>query len=627
MCGIIGYQGERNPKEVIINGLKCLEYRGYDSAGIAILNDGKLKRVRAEGKLENLNKKIENIDFNGHLGIGHTRWATHGAPSEMNAHPHYVDGVSLVHNGIIENYMDLRDELLSCGAKITSETDSELVAHLVAREFQISKDLLKSVQKVLPRLEGAFSIVVASEDQPDRLVAFKNGPPLVIGQGDGETVVASDIQPIVAYTKKVFYLEDFEIAEVTREKVEIYNLKGEKIDRMPLEVSWSSEKAEKHGFPHFMLKEIFEQPAAVQRAIAEYLDIEKKEIQLGDLGFSDTFDQYIAKANKKNAIETDEILKNVERVFIVACGTSYYAGLVGEYLIEKWARVPVEVEFASEFRYRHPVLPKNSLFITISQSGETADTLAALRLANESDVTSLSICNVPGSTIDRESTGHIYMSAGVEVGVASTKAFTSTLALLNIFGLYLGKLKGEVDRDEEVRLVEGLIHLPSQMEQVLSYDKFFSQAAETLKNFKGFLYIGRGVNFPIALEGALKLKELAYMHAEGYAAGEMKHGPIALIDNRMAIVVVAPDDDLYEKTVSNLEEVRARGGQIISIGTEGNKKLKELSLHLLSLPKSEWSINAILSVVPVQLLAYYVANALGHDVDQPRNLAKSVTVE
>jgi glucosamine--fructose-6-phosphate aminotransferase (isomerizing) len=376
-----------------------------------------------------------------------------------------------------------------------------------------------------------------------------------------------------------------------------------------------------------MLKEIFEQPAAVQRSMAPYVDLKTRTLKLQNLGFGEKFEDFFSTKDKTSSKTTEQTLASIDRIFIVACGTSYYAGLVGEYLIENLARVPVEVEYASEFRYRNPVFPPNSLLITVSQSGETADTLAALRLAKQNGVKTLSICNVPGSTIDREADGHIYMSSGVEVGVASTKAFTSTLALFNVFSYLLAKIKEQKVSLNESEFVDQLTALPAQMELVLVHSKFFEEAAQTLKNFKGFLYIARGANFPIALEGALKLKELAYMHAEGYAAGEMKHGPIALIDKNMAVVVIAPDDDVYEKTVSNLEEVRARGGQIISIGTEGNERLKKLSLHLLSLPKASWTINPILAVLPVQLLSYHVANALGHDVDQPRNLAKSVTVE
>lgn len=608
MCGIVGYYGPKEPKEVLMQGLKALEYRGYDSAGVAILSDGEFKRVRAEGKLSHLEDKLKGEEFNGHLGIGHTRWATHGAPIEKNAHPHVVGGISLVHNGIIENYLELKEELGS-DTNFTSDTDSELVAHLISREVISGKELIDAVFAVLPKLRGAYSILVVSKNQPDEMVAFKNGPPLVIGLAGDSTVVASDVQALVSYTKSVIYLDDNEIAHIRKSDVILYDENRKKLDKPVVTLDWSTEKAKKEGYSHYMLKEIFEQPRAVAHAMAPHVNTETHEVSLTDTNLD------------------IKLFENVERVFIIACGTSYYAGMAGKYMIEAMARVPVEIDIASEFRYRNPIVPKNSLAITISQSGETADTLAALRQLKALGVPTLSICNVKNSTIDREADGHLYMNSGVEIGVASTKAFASSLTLMNLVSLQIAKSKGVMNKSTEQEAVKALLLAPSQMEIVLAYDKFFSEAAMTLKRFRGFLYLGRGVSYAIALEGALKLKELAYMHAEGYAAGEMKHGPLALIDKDMAVVVLAPDDELYEKTISNLEEAKARGGQIISIGTGTNDKLKSLSVDYLSIPKANWHVNPLLEVIPLQLLAFHVANALGHDVDQPRNLAKSVTVE
>lgn len=627
MCGIVGYLGPLDPKIVIVNGLKKLEYRGYDSAGVAIFNQGQAKRIRAQGKLKNLEEKLKTEKFDGHIGIGHTRWATHGVPTERNAHPHQVNGVSLVHNGIIENYLEIREYLKSKKAVITSDTDSELVAHLIAEEIEKENDLLKAVQKTLPRLRGAFSILVVWDKQPDQLVAFKDGPPLVVGIGDKETFIVSDVQAALQYTKKFIYLEDREIVLIQKEKVHFYNSNGESIQKKPVELNWSADLVEKQGFSHFMLKEIYEQPRAIAAAMEQHLDLNTNQVKLNRVGFG-IAPQDLEKLDlEKDWKNTQKILKDVKRILIVACGTSSYAGQVGKYYFETIAKIPTEVDIASEFRYRNPVFTDNMLVITISQSGETADTLAAIRLAKEAKIQTLSISNVRNSTIDREASGHLYLNSGPEIGVASTKAFTSTITILQCLALALGKSRGNLSSKSEEEHVQALLALPSHIESVLGFDKYFSQAANELKKFKGFLYIGRGVNFPIALEGALKLKELAYYHAEGYAAGEMKHGPLALIDANMAIVVVAPDDNLFEKTVSNLEEAKARGGKIISIGTGDNKRLSSISERYLHIPKAHWTTNPIISVVPLQLMAFHLAHSLGYDVDQPRNLAKSVTVE
>lgn len=619
MCGIVGYYGSKETADVLVNGLKKLEYRGYDSAGIAVLNGQHFSVVRAKGKLVNLEDKLALEKPKGNLGIGHTRWATHGVPSERNAHPHTVEGVCLVHNGIIENYTELKEELAKTGCTFSSDTDSEVVAHLVAEELKRTPDLLKAVQKIIPRLHGAYAILIVWENQPDTLVAFKNGPPLLIGIGNGETVVGSDAQAILPYTNKVIYLEDGEVAHAKKDVVQVYNQKGEALNKKPEVLNWTAEQAEKHGFKHFMLKEIFEQPKAVSSVLDKYINIEKKQVE---------FDKIIEGPGSAATISFDtELFKTMERVFIVACGTSFYASMYAKYLIEKIAKVPVEIDFASEFRYRDPVIPKNSLVVVISQSGETADTLAVLRQAKELGAKVLSITNTKASTIDREANAHLYMHAGVEVGVASTKAFIATLTVVNLFAIYLARQRQAIDAKEESQYVQQLLALPSQMEAVLSFDKFFAEAALSFKSYRGFLYLGRGVNYPIAMEGALKLKELAYMHAEGYAAGEMKHGPLALIGEDMLVIVICPQDEHYEKTLSNLQEAKARGGIIVSVGTGEDEKLKSMSKHYLSLPKSSWMASGILSVIPMQLLAYHLADVLGYDVDQPRNLAKSVTVE
>lgn len=610
MCGIVGYFGPANPKDVILAGLKSLEYRGYDSAGVAILHRGEFKRVRAEGKLSALASKLESEPFDGHLGIGHTRWATHGIPSERNAHPHCVDGISIVHNGIIENFEDLKSQLLKEKAVFNSDTDSELVAHLIAREIRTTIDLLEAVRRVVPMLRGAYAVLAVSRDQPDALVAFKNGPPLIVGLGEQEVVVASDVQAILPYTRKVLHLMDDEIVSVKGQHVEVIDFQGRAVDRDFETIDWDAKRTEKHGFEHFMLKEIFEQPRSVAQALAPHVDPDQHRVDL-----------------KVEGLALPHIWREIDRIFFVACGTSFYAGLCGKYLIESLSGLPVECDIASEFRYRNPVLSKNTLVVTISQSGETADTLAALRLAKQRGLKTLSICNVKGSTIDREADGKLYMNSGVEIGVASTKALSSTIALLNAVALSAAKARDRLTVENEAKYVRELLGLPSHMETVLAYDKFFREAADKLKQFRGFLYMGRGIHYPIALEGALKLKELAYMHAEGYAAGEMKHGPLALIDSSMAVVMLAPSDDLYEKTMSNLQEAKARGAQVLAIGTGHNESLEKSCLYYLALPEASTMTMPLLELIPLQLLAYHLAASLGHDVDQPRNLAKSVTVE
>lgn len=628
MCGIVGYIGPKDPKEVLLKGLQSLEYRGYDSAGVSIFHQGAFKRVRAQGKLVHLEAKLKQEHFDGSVGIGHTRWATHGIPSELNAHPHCVKGISIVHNGIIENYVALRNELAQSGAQFESQTDSELIAHLIAAEIDQGENLFASVVKILPKLRGAYSILAVNAHQPNEMVAFKNGPPLLAGVTEQEIIVASDLQAIMPHTRHVLYLNDDEILHIQGKSFAVYDRVGRVLDRTTTEVSWSPELVEKAGFAHFMLKEIYEQPRAVAHAMAPHLDIFEKSVRLNNIFREPQQSAFDAvQFSETDWAQALNLFKKTERIFIIACGTSYYAGMVGKYHIEKLARVPVEVDIASEFRYRDPIFPENSLLVVISQSGETADTLAAVRLAKSKNISILSICNVPRSSIDRESDARIYMNAGIEIGVASTKALSSTLVILSILALSVAKAKSLLPRELEVSYVDSLLAVPAHLEQVLAYDQFFREAATSLHGFRGFLYMGRGASYPIALEGALKLKELAYLHAEGYAAGEMKHGPLALIDHQMAIVMLAPSDELFEKTVSNLEEAKARGGRVIAIGTGPENSLKAMSDHYLSLPEGNQLTTPLFELIPLQLMAYHLAQSLGHDVDQPRNLAKSVTVE
>jgi glucosamine--fructose-6-phosphate aminotransferase (isomerizing) len=501
------------------------------------------------------------------------------------------------------------------------------VAHLISEDIKKSQNLHKAVENVLQKIRGAFSIVVIWEKEPDHMIAFKNGPPMVIGVSDEHGLVASDVQALLQYTKKFIYLDDFEVASIRKNQVEVFSANGFPVKKKVTELNWDPEMVEKQGFSHYMLKEIYEQPRAVANAIDPHINIDTMTIRLAALGFGIPLNQRETINIEGDWVHTQQTLKKIERIFIVACGTSNYAGMMAKYTIESLARLPVECDIASEFRYRNPVIPPNTLLITISQSGETADTLAAIKLAKEKGAMTLSLCNVHSSSIDREAHGHLYMNSGPEIGVASTKAFVSSLAVLNCLAIGLGRIKNNLTLEAEQECVRAMTNLPSQMEVVLAYDKYFLEAAQELKSYRGFLYMGRGVSYPIAMEGALKLKELAYMHAEGYASGEMKHGPLALIDHRMAIIMVAPTDEHYEKTVSNLEEARARGGEIISIGTGENDKLKTISKRYLGLPKAHWMTNPILSVVPLQLMAFHLASSLGYDVDQPRNLAKSVTVE
>jgi len=614
MCGIVGYLGgTKDPKDVIISGLKKLEYRGYDSAGIAIWDGNNFKRIRAAGKLKELEKQALNVQFKGFVGIGHTRWATHGAPNERNAHPHQAGDITLVHNGIIENYLEIKEFLKSQGIQPTSDTDSELVAHLIQLQLQKKSSFLEAIQEVRTKLKGAFALLIVSNRFPGEMIAIKDGPPLVVGLGKNENFVASDVQALLAHTKQFVFLNDQEIAHLKGTQIDFYDGSGKKFQPKVQELNWSPDLVEKQGFPHFMLKEIHEQPRAVAAALEPHINLETLSVELKDVNFPHH--------------STIELFKSIERVFIVACGTSFYAAQIAKYYIEQISKIPVETDIASEFRYRHPVIPPRSLFLVISQSGETADTLAAIRLAKQLGATTMSLCNVKNSSIDREAHGHLYMNSGPEIGVASTKAFVSSLAILNLLSLAIAKAKDVLPAENEREHVQALLSAPSQMEVVLAYDKYFNEAANRLQQFKGFLFMGRGVSYPIAMEGALKLKELAYLHAEGYASGEMKHGPLALIDEQMAIVMIAPHDEVYEKSISNLEEARARGGKVWLLTNGESAPFKKTTEAFLNLPKAHWAITPMLSVVPLQLLAYHLACSLDHDVDQPRNLAKSVTVE
>ena len=613
MCGIVGYIGTRKVVPILLEGLKRLEYRGYDSAGIVYFSDGTLKKHRSEGKLSNLEELMEQEgDVKSTIGLGHTRWATHGAPSEANAHPHSdcSGNLVVVHNGIIENYRSLREELKKKGHAFSSETDTEILAHLI-EEF-LEDDLTLAVRKALEKVEGSFALGVLWAKQPDMLIAARNQSPLVLGTHEsGASFMASDIPALLPYTRKVVFLDDMELAVLKDGDWQVMRLdSGAPVSKEIQTIDWNAGMAEKAGFKHFMLKEIFEQPQAILNTFRGRLDPETGGINLPEIGLS------------------KEELRNLKRISFVACGTSWHAALVARYWIEKWAEIPVEVDIASEFRYRKLLLDENVLVIPISQSGETADTLAGMRLAKSLGAKVVSICNVLGSTITREAHGTIYTHAGPEIGVASTKAFTSQLTALFLLTLHLAQSRDKISPADSKKLAASLLELPALLEQELprlqnSMDVIANEFAQS----RDFLYLGRGSNFPIALEGALKLKEISYIHAEGYPAGELKHGPIALIDRDMPVLALAPKDPVYPKVISNVEEVKARHGRIILVGAEGDSDLHTISDHVIFMPEVHEELNPILYTIPLQLLSYQIANLRGCDVDQPRNLAKSVTVE
>ena len=610
MCGIVGYVGEQNAVPILINGLRRLEYRGYDSAGLAILHEGKIELRRSVGKLANLEKLIGGQGLASTLGLGHTRWATHGKPSEQNAHPHRSGSCVLVHNGIIENYLPLKQQLQKEGFRFESETDTEVVAHLIARELK-KKDctLAQAVTAATKDIRGSYAIAAFCEGEPDTLVVARSGCPLVIGRNGRSTIVASDVMALLAHTREVIYLEEGDLAVITKGDVQISDAHGEAVTRPIAKITWDEAAAEKAGYPHFMLKEIHEQPQTILDTMRGRYSFETGEADIPDLGLS------------------DEDLREAGRIWIVACGTSWHAGLVGKYLLEEMVKAPVQVDIASEFRYRDPLVRKDDLFITISQSGETADTLAAAREAKSKGARVMSIVNVVGSTLARESDGVLYTHCGPEIGVASTKAFTAQLTALYLLALHLGRVRGVVNKNDGRVWLERFVALPARVEHILKREAEILAIAKRYHKKRNFLYLGRGINYPIALEGALKLKEISYIHAEGYAAGEMKHGPIALIDKDMPVVVLAPRDRLYEKTVSNLMEVKARSAPVIAFVSEGERDLGKAADCVFTIPEVPALLSPILFSVALQLLAYHVAVLRGADVDQPRNLAKSVTVE
>jgi glucosamine--fructose-6-phosphate aminotransferase (isomerizing) len=610
LCGIIGYVGSKEIVPLLLDGLKRLEYRGYDSAGIAIHSDGGLKIEKVKGKIGALQRRIAKTDLKGTSGIGHTRWATHGEPNTTNAHPHLDcrGRIAVAHNGIIENFASLKDLLLREGHTFTSDTDTEVLAHLIERFHERGKPLEKAVKGALAMVQGTYGLVVISADEPQKIVAARKGSPLVLGIGSNENFVASDVAALMCHTRDVVYLDDGEVAVITPDGFTTVTSDDQEVVKEVEKITWSLEMAEKGGFAHFMLKEIFEQPASIRNALAGRILLDSGRAHLGGLNL------------------TEDEIKRISRIVITACGTSWHAGLIGEYMFEEYARIPVEVEYASEFRYRDPVLDPETLVVVISQSGETADTLAAMREAKRRGCKVLGICNVVGSTIAREADGGVYIHAGPEIGVASTKAFTSQVAVEMLLTMHLAGVRlGGFEAGP--RIARALLELPKQIEGILRKSEEIRKIALEYSTHNNFLYLGRGYNFPVALEGALKLKEISYIHAEGYPAAEMKHGPIALIDDKMPVVVIAVHDNAYEKIMGNVEEVKARGGRVLAIASEGDQEIAKKAEHVIYVPATLPALTPVLAVVPLQILAYHIAVLRGCDVDQPRNLAKSVTVE
>ncbi|MBN1384458.1 MAG: glutamine--fructose-6-phosphate transaminase (isomerizing) [Elusimicrobia bacterium] len=609
MCGIVGYIGKKNAAEILLDGLKRLEYRGYDSSGIASVEKGCIKTLRAVGKIKNLTKAVSSEKFSGNLGIGHIRWATHGKPSEENAHPHTdcKNKIVVVHNGIIENYRKLKSELTSSGHKFASETDTEVIVHLIEENY--SGDLLSAVKNTIPKLHGAYALGIVSGDDPDLLIGTRFEAPLVVGIGDNEFFLASDIPAVLTYTRKFIFLEDGDIVEIRKNGYKIFDKGGKKCDRKVHVVEWDPLMAEKSGYRHFMLKEIFEQPQVIEDTFRGRITIENIDEFLTEIAMT-----------RRN-------IQDINKISIVACGTSYHTGLIGKFLFESLTGILTDVDIGSEFRYRDFIVDNKTLIITISQSGETADTIAPLREAKKYGCRTLSICNVMGSTITRESSSTLYTRCGPEIGVASTKAFTGQLAAIYLLAVYFGLIKGRITKTSAIKFIDSFIQIPRDILIILNKEKeIISLAKKYYKKFD-FLYLGRGLNYPIALEGALKLKEISYIHAEGYPAGEMKHGPIALIDERMPVVCIATKGKIYNKILSNIEEVKAREGIVIAVATEGDKMIKEKADHVIYVPETEEILYPILNIIPLQLLAYHIGVLRGCDVDQPRNLAKSVTVE
>ncbi|GAB4302789.1 MAG: glutamine--fructose-6-phosphate transaminase (isomerizing) [Desulfuromonadia bacterium] len=609
MCGIVGYIGFREATPIILEGLKRLEYRGYDSAGICTINSGCADIVRSQGKLVNLERKLAETPLTGTIGIGHTRWATHGRPSEANAHPHQAGSIIVVHNGIIENYRELKEMLTHGGRVFTSETDTEVISHLIDHHYVKTGSFEEGVRRALSELTGAFALCILCRRDPDVMIAAKKGSPLVIGLGEKEWFVASDIPAILSHTREMVFMDDGEMVLFRDGAVTFSRIDGDLVEKSPRHIDWSPLMAEKGGYRHFMLKEIFEQPRAIRDTLTGRLDAERGDAILDEISLSDSD------------------LAAIDRIVIIACGTSWHAGLVGKFLIEDLCRIPTEVDIASEFRYRNPVIDDKTLLLLISQSGETADTLAALREGKRQGGKNIAICNVVDSSIAREADGVIYTHAGPEIGVASTKAFTTQLVALQLFALHLANRRGTIDPQRARGIVRALLHASAVVEEALSLNPLVERIARTYMNSRDFLYLGRGMGYPIALEGALKLKEISYIHAEGYPAGEMKHGPIALIDEEMPVVMLAPRDRHYDKVVSNMEEVIARGGRVIAVVTKGDDRITGKGEAVMDVPEVPEEILPIVLSIPLQLLAYHIAVMKGTDVDQPRNLAKSVTVE
>ena len=609
MCGIVGYVGPRDAAPLLVEGLRKLEYRGYDSAGIAAFTNSHVEVRRAVGKLDNLAALLRERPLGGTPGIGHTRWATHGRPSEHNAHPHRAGKVVLIHNGIIENYLELRAALERRGRTFASETDTEVISHLIDEHVQQGLGLAEATRRAVRTLVGSYSIVVLSETEPDRLVAAKSATPIVLGLGDGENFVASDIPAMLEHTRRVVFLEDGEVAELTAGGIALTTFDGTPIERPARVVSWDPVTAQKGGYKHFLLKEIHEQPQAIIDTMRGRVLQESGDVQL---------DADVATFLDKTP---------VERAILVACGTAWHACLVGKFLLEKLAGIPCEVDYGSEFRARDPILQKGTVLIVVSQSGETADTLAAVETAREKGAPVLAVCNVVDSSIARRSNAVLYTHAGPEISVASTKAFTTQLTALYLLALRLGRQRGVIDVERGRKLVADLVTLPTAVKEILARERFIERVAKKYGATRDFLYLGRGINYPVALEGALKLKEISYIHAEGYPAGEMKHGPIALINEELPVVVLIPQDSLFQKSLSNLKEVESRGGRIIVVTDAPSAALEEVAWEVLSVPRTSEYLTPLLLTIPLQLLAYHVAVYRGTDVDQPRNLAKSVTVE
>ncbi len=612
MCGIFGYIGTKEALPFLLEGLKKLEYRGYDSAGVATIDANHVFTVKCAGKIADLERELQKRPIGGTIGIGHTRWATHGRPSDENSHPHSdcSGEVIVVHNGIIENYLQLRRKLSDEGHHFASTTDTEVLAHLIENALKKrGASLEDAVKAALTQVEGSYAIAVLYQKQPNKIVAARRGSPLVIGVLEGETFISSDIPALLKYTSQIIYLNDFEIATLTTNDVKIQSLKGLEVKKEVHLISWDPESAEKGGYAHFMLKEIHEQPKAIRDTIAGRVKIESSYIHFDELNF------------------TEEEAKKINRIVFTACGTSWHAGLVGEYLVEQFVKIPSEVEYAAEFRYRHPIVDENTLVIAISQSGETADTLGAIWEAKAQGAKVISICNVVGSSIARESHGVMYTYAGPEIGVASTKAFSTQLTMIYLFALYLAKKRGAMPLNEVQKMISDLIEIPDKIERILLQEKTIEKVASKFYKASNALFLGRGKGFPVALEGALKLKEISYIHAEGYPAAEMKHGPIALIDKNMPVVVLALAGRRYDKILGNIEEVKARGGIVIAVTSEGDDIISEKADEIIAIPPTTEALSSILAVIPLQLLAYYIAVKRGCHVDQPRNLAKSVTVE